>query len=188
MDRRALLSGLAGTTLLDATGGCLGGGGGPGDDDGDADEPADGDDEPTDTTSTDGPGGDDTDAETGTSAPASGISNRRFERTGDCPVERAGTAEVTFGADAVTATGCITGNNGCKRAALAGTTYDDASDTLTIVVTTTTGEETPAACTQQLVRRAYEATVSFAGDLPDRVSVVHESMGERTEAATASRA
>ncbi|QLG29294.1 hypothetical protein HUG10_17930 [Halorarum halophilum] len=192
MERRGFLSGLVATTGLGVTAGCLGAGGGGGDGGGDTDTPTDA---PTDTRSEtpsedpDGtPSGTGTpDDTTGTPGSSPVLSDSAFETTGDCAAEEAGTAGISFGSDAVTCTGCITGKNGCQQATLANAEYDAGDDLLTIEVTTTAGGDTPESCTQQIVHRGYESTFTFEGGLPTEVSVVHESMGEQSEAAHATR-
>ena len=191
MERRGFLSEVVATTALGVTAGCLGeggggGGGGDGGGDGGTDLPTD---ESTNTRSE--TPSEDPDATpsgtTGTPGSSPAVSDRTFEGTGDCAAEEAGTASISFGSDAVTCTGCITGQNGCQQATLASAGYDAGKDLLTVEVTTTAGGDTPESCTQQIVHRGYEATFTFEGSLPNEVSVVHESMGERSEAARAKR-
>lgn len=199
MDRRRFLSAVAGTTALGVAAGCLGtrGGGGGSNGtsaDGETDTPSSTPSQGTpsstptgDQTGTDVPTETGTDAPTGTPGGTPAIVDRTFRRTGDCRSDEAGTASVSFGADAVTVEGCITGNDGCQQAVLKRARYDPSDDTLTVVVTTNAADETPEACTQALVYRSYEATVSFEGGLPAEVSVVHDSIGDPREVAHASR-
>ena len=102
----------------------------------------------------------------------------------ECPTN--GSASVSWDETAVTVTGCLTGRNGCSVPVLGGTEYDAAADEL--AVTVTTGEEdSGGACTQALTDLGYEATMTFENGLPGRVVVTHETMGETTTAADASR-
>ncbi|WP_435127397.1 hypothetical protein [Halobaculum sp. D14] len=143
---------------------------------------------------TGGDGGDDTDTSgTPTSTPADTtkpptdgatptITGRSFSRTGDAATPQED-ATVRFAESAVTCSGVIRGKNGCMRAALADATYDPDADRLTVTVETVS--EGGPVCTQQIVYRAYDATVRFDGGLPGAVTVLHRSTGEtRTVAET----
>ncbi|QLG63564.1 hypothetical protein [Halorarum salinum] len=182
MYRRGFLSGTVAVSVLGAASGCLDGGTGGG-----VDDPDDGDgtDAPADGGNSTPSDDDSTPAETGTDGSTLTIADREFVPTGDCGSDDAGTARVEFDGNEATVTGCITGRNGCQRATLGDVEYDAETDAVTVVVTTTAGEETPDACTQQLVHRAYEVTLSFRERLPSELVVFHESMDERTEAGRA---
>ncbi|WP_284012093.1 hypothetical protein [Halobaculum litoreum] len=173
MNRRRFVAAVAGAgtfVLAGCTGGADGGAGGQNGDGTPTDEPGDG-------TDTDTPGSGD-----GGTAPA--IVDRSFERTGDA-ADAGDRASVTFGDSSVTCTGVIRGRNGCMQAALGGATYEADADELRVRVTTV--REGGDSCTQQIVNRGYEATVTFEGGLPGRVVVVHESMDGVRTAAEATR-
>lgn len=120
--------------------------------------------------------------ETPTSTPQSGsITSTTLEATGDC--SNPGTASVAFESSAVVVTGCIQGPNGCHQPVLQDATIG--GETLEVVVTTE--EQGGDVCTQALVQRSYETTIGFDGALPATVTVVHDSMGERTTVTTADR-
>lgn len=101
------------------------------------------------------------------------ITDRSFARTGDAS-EPGESAAVAFDDEAVTVSGVISGKNGCMQASLTGAEYDP--DELRIRVGTV--REGGDTCTQQIVYRGYEATISFGGGLPASVVVEHESMNE----------
>ncbi|SEP20652.1 hypothetical protein SAMN04487948_12142 [Halogranum amylolyticum] len=192
MKRRTFLRTATATLGVGSIAGCLANEDAPGGDgtntgtetDEPTDTPADGTTTGEQTTSeptTDGSSTDEpTDTPTST-ADAESIASSTLEATGDC--SETGTASVAFESPDVVVTGCIQGPNGCHQPVLGDVTMD--GDTLTVVVTTE--EQGGDVCTQALVQRSYEATVSFEGELPATVSVVHESMGERTTVATADR-
>lgn len=126
----------------------------------------------------DAPGGSDG---TTTSQPTPTIESTALDATGDC--SSVGTASATFESTAVVVTGCIQGPDGCHQPVLQDATLDGA--TLEVVVTTES--QGGDVCTQALVQRGYEATVTFAGGLPSTVTVVHDSMGSRETVTTAKR-
>lgn len=183
MKRRTVLTSVTAAAVTGTLTGCLAGGDTSGSDGGSTDTETDTSTEsptqsPTETsteTATDTP------AETATSTPSSGaIKSKKLRATGDC--SNSGTASVAFESNSVVVTGCIQGPNGCHQPVLESATMD--GDTLNIVVTT---EAEGDACTQALVQRGYEVTVSCGGDLPEKVVVVHKSMGEQSTAATKER-
>jgi hypothetical protein len=163
MRRRDLL-GTVGAAVGPALAGCVGSGGpDPGTGDGDGDSGGDG--------------------ETDTPATPS-VTDRNLTEIEECPTQ--GSASVSWGETAVTVTGCITGRNGCSVPVLESAEYDAEADELAVTVTTEE-EDSGGACTQALTDLGYEATVTFADGLPGRVVVTHETMGESTTAAEASR-
>ena len=129
-------------------------------------------------------GGGDGDGGTASGSPSTGsaptVGSATLDETGDC--SNPNTASVAVDA-AVVVTGCIQGPNGCHQPVLANAEVD--GETLEVVVTTEAREAD--ACTQALVQRGYEATLTFDGDLPATVTVVHDSMGSRETVATAER-
>lgn len=167
MKRRTFLTTATAALGTGSTAGCLSNDNGSGSD-------GTGTTEPTETTST----------ETPTSTPQSGsgsITSTTLEATGDC--SNPGTASVAFESPDVVVTGCIQGPNGCHQPVL----QDDTIDGETLEVVVTTEEQGGDVCTQALVQRSYEATIGFDGALPATVTVVHDSMGERTTVTTADR-
>ncbi|SDM01368.1 hypothetical protein SAMN04487949_0499 [Halogranum gelatinilyticum] len=127
-----------------------------------------------------GGGGDGTAGGSPSPGSAPTVDSSTLDATGDCSVPN--TASVAVDA-AVVVTGCIQGPNGCHQPVLADVTVD--GETLEVVVTTEArGGD---GCTQALVQRGYEATVTFDGDRPATVTVVHDSMGSRETVATAER-
>jgi hypothetical protein len=167
MKRRTFLTATA-ATGIGSIAGCLGDGESSGSSDGTGTQTG----EPTDST-TDEPARSPTGGEE--------VSSTSLEATGDC--SSSGSGSVSFESSAVVVTGCIQGPNGCHQPVLREATMN--GDTLEVVVTTE--EQGGDMCTQALVQRGYEATVSFGGGLPATVTVVHDSMGEQTTVATADR-
>jgi hypothetical protein len=160
MRRRDLLA-TVGAAVGTALAGCVGNGGpDPGTDDGSEDGDSDG----------------------GSVPPR--LTDQTLTEIEECPTQ--GSASVSWGETAVTVTGCITGRNGCSVPVLAGAAYDAETDELAVTVTTEE-EDSGGACTQALTDLGYEATVTFEGGLPNSVVVTHETMGETTTAADASR-
>ncbi|MFC6725153.1 hypothetical protein ACFQE1_12390 [Halobium palmae] len=94
-------------------------------------------------------------------------------------------ASVELGSGSVRATGCIRGSNGCHVAVLEDVAVD--GETLQVTVTTEAEGDGPTACTQQIVERGYEATVTTTGGLPSTVEVRHVEMGETRTVATVER-
>lgn len=164
MNRRRLLAGIA-AAASGGVAGCTGGG-------------------------SDGEGGDD--GGTPPSTPTGGgggtprLTDRAFERTGDCASSDAGVAGVTYGASLVRCEGCIGGSDGCAEAVLGSAEYDAGVDRLSVVVTAGSREGAGTACTQQLVYRSYEARLPFADGLPGETVVYHDPRGERSEVERAS--
>lgn len=156
MDRRTFLSG---TVVIVA--GCTGGSGG-------------GDTQTVEGTNTPTP--------TRTPTPRTSVVNQSFERTGNC--DTSGDAEVTVSEKQVTIGGCIRGRNGCMQAALDSAGLTDDSSVFTVIITTI--KEGGDVCSQQVVQRSYETRFGFEGPLPDKIRVVHESMGDRREVASVS--
>ncbi|GAA0210286.1 hypothetical protein [Halobaculum roseum] len=163
MDRRTVLTLVAGAGST-ALAGCTGGGGSGG-----GDEPTT---EPSETP-TKTPAGTGPPTDTGTGSPS--VVDRSFARTGDAS-EPGESASVAFGGDAVTVSGVISGKNGCMQASLKSVEYDADADELRVRVETV--REGGDVCTQQIVYREYEASVTFEGGLPTSVVVEHESMDE----------
>ncbi|MFC5368524.1 hypothetical protein [Salinirubrum litoreum] len=133
--------------------------------------------------------GDDSDGDSGgsedTSTPATpSMTGQRLTELDECPEN--GSASVAWGETDVTVTGCLTGRNGCSVPVLGSAEYDAAADELAVTVTTEE-DDAGGACTQALTDLGYEATMTFENGLPDRVVVTHETMGETTTAADASR-
>ncbi|MFC4358403.1 hypothetical protein ACFO0N_10650 [Halobium salinum] len=133
-------------------------------------------------------GGDDGTGGGNGSDDSGGGSNPSVANTELTPKQECGGADgasVEFVSDAVTAVGCIQGPNGChvpklQDAAMSG-------ETLRITVTTEKEGGADTACTQAIVDRGYEATVSLSGGMPATVEVVHVAMGETKTVATVER-
>jgi hypothetical protein len=167
MRRRKLLS-TVGTALGTALAGCTASGPGPGTGDG---------------------GGPDSNGDSGgsgdTETPATpNITEQSLAEIDGCPEQNG--ASVSWGETAVTVTGCIVGRDGCAVPALGSVEYDAEADELAVTVTTEDGNS-GGVCTQALTDLGYEATMTFENGLPGRVVVDHDSMGETTTAAEASR-
>jgi hypothetical protein len=78
----------------------------------------------------------------------------------------------------VVVTGTIIGNNGCTTADIGSADYDASADQLDVNVVTETREgDEDSFCTQQMVGIDYEATFSFSGGIPSKVSVSHDGEG-----------
>ncbi|EJN60959.1 hypothetical protein [Halogranum rubrum] len=168
MNRRAFLTTAAATLSVGASAGCLADGGNTGGSDSTENESTESDEPTTSPTAT----------PTATpSAPS--VASTTLEAMGDC--SDSGTASVAFESPDVVVTGCIQGPNGCHQPVLQDATVEDGA--LRVVVTTEA--EGDGACTQALVQRKYEATISFDDSLPSTVEVVHDSMGEQTTVTTA---
>jgi hypothetical protein len=167
--------------------GTTSGGGGSTTDSGDgsADAPdgnASGSDDGSTDAAADGSGGSDgSDGSGDTGGSTVGVADTAFDARRECSGSTG--ARVEFAEDALVATGCIRGPDGCHVAALKDVALRDG--TLRIVVTTEAEGGTDTMCSQAIVRRGYEATVSTTGGRPSTVEVVHVSMGERETVATA---
>ncbi|MFC7097980.1 hypothetical protein [Halobaculum marinum] len=173
MDRRRVLAGAASVGTF-ALAGCTGAAG----------DGSDGDsEETTDDTETGGAGSNTSEGGDGESDGPS-ITDTQFERLGDAD-ESGGRGSIRFSDATVTCAGVIQGRNGCMEAALDAATYDASADELRVRVTTV--DEGGDACTQQIVDREYEATVTFEGGLPGRVVLEHEWMDGVYEVAVATR-
>jgi hypothetical protein len=108
------------------------------------------------------------------------IVERSLRDRGRCEGEPE-SATVAVEAPAVEIRGCVTGPNGCAVASLGSVRLDDGA--LTVVVTTRSEGGSDVACTQALVSRAYEATVTLDAGRPSAVEVVHDAAdGRRTVA------
>ncbi|AFK18222.1 hypothetical protein E6P09_05505 [Haloferax mediterranei ATCC 33500] len=103
----------------------------------------------------------------------------------DCPDD--GKAQVTYTKTGATVSGCLWGRNGCAVARLARADYDVESDVATVVVKTVVDAEPDEVCTQALVTRGYELTLSFEAGLPGRVVVIHDDVNGRREVARRDR-
>lgn len=179
MRRRTFLTSVTAAVATGTLAGCLGGGDPSGGGGTDTESPAN---SPTETSpeTTETPTDTATDAPTDTPTSVEGIASKTLEATGDC--SNPDTANVAFESKTVVVTGCIQGPNGCHQPVLKRATMDGGK--LNVVVTT---EGQGDACTQALVQRSYEARISFDGDLPKTVVVIHDSMGEQSTVATAKR-
>jgi len=107
------------------------------------------------------------------------LTDASLRDTGRCSAPE--TATVDASASRVRVTGCITGPNGCAIASFGSARLDDG--TLVVVVTTRRDAPPDTACTEALVHRGYEATVTVEGGRPARVRVVHDTAGGRREVA-----
>ena len=105
------------------------------------------------------------------------VTDATLRDTGRCSASETETASVETGDATVEVRGCITGPNGCAVASLGSATVD--GDVLAVVVTTERDAPPNAACTEALVYRGYEATVTVDGGLPASVRVVHDAAGGR---------
>ncbi|MFB6250856.1 MAG: hypothetical protein ABEI27_04065 [Halobellus sp.] len=170
MERRHVLRGFAGASVLWLTG-CL------------ATEPDAGTDADTDTTMPD-----DTDTPTGTPTDDAepSVTDRSLTVTDSGCGQVRDEATVSFdeSAGTVTVTGTVWGNDLAYVARLASVSYEDG--TLTVTVASERSSETAVAgdCISEI---SYEATVAVAGGLPGTVEVVHVHGDERTTAATVDR-
>jgi len=104
----------------------------------------------------------------------------------ECGTEREA-ASVSFDAEGATVTveGTTSGPNACYAARLADANYDADADEFTLVVEAYR-EAGADGCAECIMEVDYEATASFAGEVPGSVAVVHASRGETREVATAS--
>jgi hypothetical protein len=90
-------------------------------------------------------------------------------------------ASVAVEDGTATVTGTTSAPNGCYTAELASATVD--GDALRVTVAAVQREGVDQ-CVQCITELAYEATVTVAGSLPERVVVVHRSRGEDREVAS----
>ncbi|WP_224447788.1 hypothetical protein [Haloprofundus salilacus] len=132
-------------------------------------------------------GGDDggewsTDSGNGSGGSGQTITDRTFERTGEC--DQPSSATVTRDGDTVVVEGCIRGRNGCSVAVLDSVQYDAAEDRLSVVVATNVEREDDEVCTQALVSRGYEVRVEFENGLPGNVDVIHDGADGRSTVAS----
>lgn len=125
-----------------------------------------------------------TETPTPTDTPMPSITDTGFSVTGIQSGTQVNEASVSFETDRVVVTGTIAGTDGCKTAHLADADLTDGELTLTVA---TKDRPDAGMCTQAIVEISYEATVSFEPTPPTSVRVVHESVGETVEVASAER-
>ncbi|MFC7172493.1 hypothetical protein ACFQL0_02120 [Haloplanus litoreus] len=101
------------------------------------------------------------------------VTDTALQDTGRCSEPE--TASVTTEGATVEVRGCITGPNGCAVASLGSAALDD--DGLEVIVTTERDAPPNVACTEALVYRGYEATVTVEDGRPGSVRVVHDAAG-----------
>ncbi|WP_137286416.1 hypothetical protein [Halorussus salinisoli] len=116
---------------------------------------------------------------TTTRVPQSTLVDSSFELTGSGCGESKSEASVRFRDEerTVVVAGTIPGSNACYVAELADASYDPETGTLAVTVASVQKKGADA-CAQCITEIGYEATLSFEGDLPATVEVVHEAMGE----------
>jgi hypothetical protein len=165
MRRRAFLASVGG---LVATGGCLSRRGGGGDATPETAPP----DERGATTST-------TDSRSTYTDPV--LVETSFEANDAC--SDAGTASVTAGERTVTVRGCLRAENGCSVATLGAVLVDTASRALTVIVETDSRSDGEGVCTEAIVPRGYEASITFDRGRPRTVTVVHDDVRGRHDVA-----
>lgn len=139
-------------------------------------------------TETDDPGGADSDSAADSDADggrALAVAEVAFAPERECDGSRG--ASVAFVDEAVRVTGCIRGPNGCHVAVPRGASVDGGTLRVTVTTDAEAGDGTATACTQALVRRGYETTVTTTGGVPSTVEVRHVEMGETKTVATAER-
>ncbi|MFB6108956.1 MAG: hypothetical protein ABEJ82_09000 [Haloplanus sp.] len=112
------------------------------------------------------------------------VTDRSFRDVGACDAPETATVGFDAAASRVRIEGCVTGPNGCSVARLDSATLGDGA--LSVVVTTGTTAGTETACTQALVSRGYEATVTVDRGVPSSVRVVHDVPGGRETVANES--
>lgn len=106
-------------------------------------------------------------------------------RAGECDAGRGDSTSVSYAGVSIAIDGSLRVPTPCHGAELAEATYDRETDTLTVVVAVT-DPPGDAACVQCVGVVDYDASVTFADDLPGRVEVVHRGAGdERTVTAAA---
>ncbi|PSP33524.1 hypothetical protein BRC64_03470 [Halobacteriales archaeon QH_10_67_22] len=184
MNRRRLLSGIAGGCALAVTG-CLGEEPGPGA----------GTDEPTETMSEDTPEPTEEPAESPTEeqpepptdTPETSVTDRSFEVTEAGCGRYVDEAEVAFEDESVDVTGTTNGSQACYTAELDAATYDPEGDELTVDVVSVRTADEDQACADCIAEIDYEAMITFARGLPDTVTVVHVHGDERRTVATVER-
>lgn len=175
MQRRSVLA-AAGAVLV---AGCTGTGGGDGGSSGTTTTSTTESDDETTTA-----GGD----ETTTTTVGSGSVKGSFEvGKAACGSTDGGRASISFGESSVSVSGVVVGNNGCFSARLSDVVYESAGGACLVVVEAFDASDDDEACTQCITNIAYSATVSFDGELPGTVEVVHDDMGGSSTVATASR-
>lgn len=104
-------------------------------------------------------------------------------RTVDTDCGSGGRASIVLDGDRVRVKGSIGASNPCHRAVLRSAGMEGGR----YVIEVGTREADVDTCMSCLGVVDYEATVAFPDGAPETVAVVHHSMGERTEVATATR-
>lgn len=78
------------------------------------------------------------------------------------------------------------GSSSCNEVGIGSTSYDADAGSLRVVLTSKSTNPLPMACTADMAATWYRATVRFAGELPDEVTVV-EGDGDDAETRTVDR-
>ena len=125
--------------------------------------------------------------EGGSSATPDGVADESLTVTDSGCGKQTDDASVAFdeASETVTVTGTIWGDDACYTAVLSGVTFGNG--TLTVVVASESDAGTDEACAQCITEIGYEATVALEDGLPDEVTVVHDTGGEKTRATSTSR-
>jgi len=100
---------------------------------------------------------------------------------GDCGTEDDEQAVAGYGDEVVRVEGTFVAPDPCHELAVAEVAYDPKQRTARVVVEGTSGD----ACVQCVGAIDYEATVTYEGDFPDRVVVVHRSADSERRVASA---
>jgi len=78
------------------------------------------------------------------------------------------------------------GSSSCNRVGIDSTAYDREANTLRVVLASKSKNPLPTGCTADMAATWYRATVGFAEELPQQVTVV-EQRGDETEKRTVDR-
>jgi hypothetical protein len=121
------------------------------------------------------------DTETGTT---DGVEWAIDVRSRECGTQ-GNSASVDFdsGAGKVTVSGVIDASNPCRTATVAGVSYDESANTLSVTIGTEAGDQ--EMCVQCIGEIEYEARFRFPETLPDSVTVTHDGSSGRREVTSA---
>lgn len=112
-----------------------------------------------------------------------GVTEPRLDVTGRECGEGANRASVAVLDDRVMIEGTIAGSDTCDTAALSGVSRRE-DGALTITVGAVRESDGTEACAQCITDIDYTATIPFDTPAPERVVVIHESLGETTTVIT----